>query len=190
MASLEFDCSVEQGFNFQKDVQDVVGHINTLKIGDKELASDLAVTDPEAVDGDNVNVVGIVSSIDWNGGYAEPMVFSCRISVYNKQDAMLLAHTSLSDTTVEFTYTIYDFDLIKKQYYKCFHTNGKALKGLIAKSGGDLEFRVDRELHDTVTSPMNFMLNLEVIPQEDEQETNCAVSVDGKFVKKWGVKVG
>ena len=37
MAALSYECSVEQGFNFVKDVQDLVGHITAMKIGDTPL---------------------------------------------------------------------------------------------------------------------------------------------------------
>ena len=59
MAELNFVCSVSQGFNFQKDEQDLVGHITSLKIGGKELKADFNVTNPENIS-ENVKVVGIV----------------------------------------------------------------------------------------------------------------------------------
>ncbi len=81
MAELSYSCSVEQGFNFEKDAQDMVGHINKLKIADKEMAEDLGVTNPEEITGDKVKVVGVISGMHWNGGFADPIEFDCRISM-------------------------------------------------------------------------------------------------------------
>lgn len=189
MAATSFSCSVEQGFNFQKDAQDLVGHLNKLKIGEKELAVDLGVTNPEELAGDKIKVVGVMSSIYWNGGFAESIQFSCQVSNANKKDLAILTNTELSNTTVEFQFTIYDYDPDEKKYYKAFHTNDAALKGLIEKSGGDLAISIDLDQSMEVVSPLNFALNLSVMPEDSEQETHLAFSVTDKVVKRWGVTV-
>ena len=102
MASHIISCSVSQGFNFAKDAQDAVGHITALKIGDKKLAADFAVTNPEDLSGDKKKVVGVVSSMFWNGGFAESIQFSCQVSNANKKDLAVLTNTELSNATVEF----------------------------------------------------------------------------------------
>lgn len=191
MASSSYDCRVDQGFNFQKDAQCLVGHINSLKIGDKEFDKDLAVSDPTKINDENstVKVVGVVSSIYWEGGYANPIQLSCQISTANKQEAIVLQHTKLSNTNVEFAFTIYDYDPVKKTFYKAFHSNDAALKGLVEKNGGDLAIAVDQHESRQVVSPLNFGLFLGVMPKEEEQDVHVAVSETGKFVKKWGVTV-
>ena len=191
MASTNLPCDVSQGFNFQKDAQCMVGHITSLKIGDKEYKKDLAVADPTKINDDDgtVKVVGVISNIFWEGGYADPIMFNCRISTENKQESIVLQHTKLSNTNVEFSYIIYDYDPAKKVFYKSFHTNETDLKGLVAKNGGDLDIGVDIEQSSDVVSPKNFSFYLGVMPQEEEQETHYAVSQDAKFVKKWGVTV-
>jgi hypothetical protein len=190
MAELDYSCSVSQGFNFQKDAQNMVGHINKLKVADKEMAEDLAVTDPENITGDKVKVVGVVSGMHWDGGFADPMQISCQISNANKKTLAVLTHSELSDTTVEFVFTIYDYDPDDKKFYQCFHTDAKVLKGLIEKSGGELAIEIDTDQSEEVTSPKNFTLNLGVMPEDLEQDTLVAVSVSDKFAKRWGVTVG
>ena len=65
MASTNLTCDVSQGFNFKKDVQSLVGHITSLKIGDKEYNKDLTVTVSTDISGDKVKVVGVMSNIYW-----------------------------------------------------------------------------------------------------------------------------
>jgi hypothetical protein len=191
MAESSFNCSVDQGFNFQKDAQCLVGHINSLKIGDKEFAKDIEVMDPTKINEDpnKVTVVGVASGVYWAGGFANPVSFSCQVSTKNKQDAALLQHTNLSNTNVECSFTVYDYDPVEKKFYKAFHTNETDLKGLVQKSGGQLELRIDMDQSNEVTSPKNYAFYLSVMPQEEAQDIHLAVSVDSKFVKKWGVAV-
>ena len=191
MAATSFPCSVTQGFNFQKDAQVFVGHINSLKIGEKEFKKDIAVADPTKINEDQntVKVVGVVSNIFWQGGYADAIQFSCQVSTENKQEAVVLQHTKLSNTNVEFSFTIYDYDPVKKVFYKTFHTNEKDLKGLVEKNGEDLALNIDLTFSSEVNSPKNYGFYLGVMPKEEEQDVHYAVSQDAKFVKKWGVTV-
>ncbi len=189
MAETSFSCDVSQGFNFQKDAQDIVGHISKLKIGGKDMDVDLAVTNPEKLSGDKIKVVGVVSDIYWEGGFAQPIQFSCQVSNANKKTLAILTNSEMSDTSVEFAFEIYDYDPDKKQYYKAFHTEGKALKGLVEKSGGSLSIGISTDQSMEVMSPNNFTLTLGVMPEDTEQETHLAFSVSDKLVKRWGVTV-
>jgi len=189
MAEISLSCDVSQGFNFQKDQQTPVGHINKLKVAGKELAADMAVTNPENVTGDKVKVVGVVSSLYWKGGYADPMEFSCQVSNPNKKTMSVLTHSEMANTAVEFVYTIYDYDPDEKKYYKCFHSNDAVMKGLVEKSGGKLKIYIDADQSMEVVSPKNFTMELGVMPEDLEQDTHMAMSVSDKLVKRWGVTV-
>ncbi len=189
MAETSFSCDVSQGFNFKKDAQDIVGHISKLKIGEKDMDVDLAVTNPEDLAGDKIKVVGVVSDIYWEGGFAEPIQFSCQVSNANKKTLAILTNTEMSNTTVEFAFEIYDYDPDEKKYYKAFHTDGTAMKGLVQKSGGSLSIAISTDQSMEVMSPNNFTLSLGVMPEDTEQETHLAFSVSDKVVKRWGVTV-
>lgn len=189
MAEVSYSCDVSQGFNFQKDEQLVVGHINKVKIGDKQLTEDIGVTDPENVTGDKLDVVGIASSVYWGGGYADLIEFSCQVSNANKKTLAVLTHSEMSDTTVELCFTVYDYDPDEAKYYKCFHTDDDNLEGLVAKSGGRLAVEIDTEQAVEVVSPKNFTFSLGVMPVDKEQDTHVAMSVSDKLVKRWGVGV-
>ncbi len=189
MAELSFNCSVTQAFNWQKDAQPIVGHLNALTIGDKELATDLQLTDPESI-ADRLDVVGAISSIFWNGGYADPIQMSIQISTTNKTAVTLLTQMEMSATTTVFEFTIYSYDQQKKLYFKAFHCEGTALNGLIAKSGAGLELYIDQDQSMEVVAPANFTLNIGIMPAEQEaQDIHVAVDVDNKFVKNWGVGI-
>ena len=188
MAESSYSCSVSQGFNFQKDEQILVGHINSLKIGETELKSDLNVTDPEDVN-KTIKVFGVASSIYWNGGYADPVQFACQVSTDNKNLLTTLKHKSMSNTEVELLFTFYDYDPKEKKYFKCFHANDTKLKGLVEKAGGALNLDIDMDQSMEVVSPKNYNFSLGVMPQDQEMAIHLAVSVTDKFAKKWGVEV-
>ncbi len=190
MADLNFDCNVAQGFNFQNDVQTLVGHIVSCQVGDEAFDSDLQVQDPEGEPDEFVGVFGIAAGIYWGGGYADPIQFNCQVSNANKVKIATLTHKTLTSTEVTFKFNIYDFDPSEKKYYKCFHTDDADLKGLVLKSGGDLVMNIDMTQSGEITSPKNFAFNLGVMPQEEESaDLMVATSVSDKFVKKWGVAV-
>lgn len=183
-----YSCSIEQGFNFKKDSNETVGFINTLKIADTDIPADLNVTNPENT-AQSMKVVGVASSIYWNGGYADPVQFGAQVTTDNKNKLATLPHKTLSNAGVEFMFTIYDYDRVAKVYYKCFQTNGIKLKGLIFKQGGELVFKITDEASSEVPSPKNYALSLGVMPQNLAQEIHIAASKTNKWVKPWGVAV-
>jgi hypothetical protein len=189
MADLSFSCSVPQGFNFQKDQQPLVGHIVSCKLGDTQFDADISAGNPED-SSKSVKVFGILSNIFWNGGYADPITFSCQVSTDNKSKIAALTHKSLSNTAVLFKFNVYDFDPKQNKYYKCMHSNDADLKGLVNKSGGDLELSISMDQSMDVVSPKNYAFSMGVMPQDVQQEVHCAVSLSDKFVKQWGVAVG
>lgn len=190
MASTSFNCSVSQGFNFEKDAQVVVGHLTSLKIGTKEFAKDVEVMDPTAIKDDTkIKVVGVISGIFWNGGYADPISINSQISTVNKQDAVVLQHSDLSDTSVEYDYVIYDYDPVAKVFYKAFHNDSTTLKGLVEKSSSGLSLGIEMDQSMEVVSPKNFGLYIGIMPQEEAQVVHYGVSNTGKFTKAWGVSV-
>jgi hypothetical protein len=187
-AESSLPCSVQQGFNFAKDEQVLVGYITYLKIADTELAADLNVpnpTNPTKMQ----KVVAVVSNVFWGGGYAEPLQFAARIGTDNKNIVSTLTHKSLANTEVEISFSIYDYDPKEKKYFACFHSNNIKLKGLVYKTGGELALQVDMDQSMEVQSPRNYALSIGIMPQDIAQEIFMAFSVSDKLVKKWGVAV-
>lgn len=185
-AETHLSASVSQGFNFQKDAQDIIGHINSLKIGDTELDSDLNVTDPMHI-ANYVKVFGVASSIHWRGGYAEPVQFSAQVSVGNKNKLATLQHKSMANTEVEVRFTFYDWDPKTKSYYQAFHTDTVKVKGLVLKQGGALMMNIDMNQSTEVVSPKNHTFTLGVMPQDTAMELFLAFSSTDKLTKRWGI---
>ena len=188
MASLDFSCSVRQGFNFEKDRQVLVGHLVSITIGGQALTADITLTDPLDF-GSTASVVGVISGISWQGGYADPVNIACNISNENQKAVAIMTHTNLSDNTVVFQFNIYAYDQNAKVYYKAFHSNETDMNGLVYKTGGELSLQISADPDDEVVSPLNYAMYIGIMPQQSAQTLNVAVSNTDKFVKTWGVTV-
>jgi hypothetical protein len=190
MASTTFNCNVLQGFNFERNSQCIIGHMTSLKIGVKTFAKDIKVIDPiSSTSSRELKVVGVVSSIFWNGGNTEPLSINCQVSTVNKQDTVTLLHSDIRNTTVEYSFVIYDYDPVAKSYYKSFYNNSTTLKGLVEKSGGELYLGIDMEQSMEAMSPPNYSFYISIMPQNVEQQLNYGVSTAGKFTKTWGMDI-
>lgn len=187
MAQSHHDCSIRQGFNFVKDEQVLVGHLVSISIGGTALSADITLTLP--TDYKTAAVVAPISTIHWDGGYADPIHILCNVSTKNQTAVSLLTHTDLSKTDVEFAFNIYAFDQVNKVYYLCFHTDSVVMKGLVLKNGGDLALSIENDPDMTVPSPLNYSMQIGIMPQQIAQDIKLAVSNTDKFVKKWGVTV-
>lgn len=187
MAEVQKSCSVFNAFNFKKELQDRVGHITQLKIGDKKLKADFTkgIKDPE---GDKeVDAVGILSDYYWNGGHVEPMHFTFMVSVANKTEVADLLHTKLKSIAAEVAFNIFEYDPEKKQFFKCVHTSDKALKANIQVEGGERQLYLDDEANPEVQQPLNYQVTLTIVPEDEQQDIQLALSATKKFTLPWGV---
>jgi hypothetical protein len=181
-------CSVFNGFNFRRDKHEMIGHVTSLKIGDKAFTADFSLTKPD--DEAEVKVVGVLSDFNWAGGYAEPTSFNFQISITNKNEVALLLHTEIKSLAVEICYNVYEYDRDAKEFYRSVHTNDAALTGLIQIEGEERILYLQDEPGMEVEQPLNFGVVLGVVPEDTAQEIHLAVSTDKKFVKQWGVTRG
>jgi hypothetical protein len=192
MASLNYNCSIRQGFNFEKDRQVLVGHLVSLTIGGNTLTQDITLTDPANYSA--VSAVGVISGINWHGGYADPINIAFNVSNENQKAIAIMTHTSLSKNDVEFVFNIFAYDQNAKVYYNSFSSNAgttvTVLNGLVYKSGGELSLQISPDPDDEVVSPLNYPTYIGIMPQQKAQTVNIAVSQSDKFVKTWGVTVG
>ena len=185
--AINYYCSLTQGFHFNRYEQDNVGHVPFFQFedGPVELNADFTVTDP--IDGmSSINVVGVMQNIYWQGGYADPIEMAFNVSTNNKNNVMTLIHTSLSNTTVHFSFNIYQYDPVSEAYFNAFHTNDAVLEGMITRLGGDLQLFIDDDPSLEVPAPQNFQMLISIMPPDFEQELHLAVSSTDKFVKQWG----
>ncbi len=188
MALTHLDCSIEQGFNFQKDTQSRVGYITSLTIGKEEFKADFKVTDPVEMDPDTKkDVVGVLELVYWQGGYVDPIFYYFRVSTSNKVIGKVLVDTKLDDTTVEINYVIYDYDPVEKKHYPSFHSEEATLKGLISKNGESLDIEINQDNSKDIEAPLNYYMSLGVMAANEKQKAHYAQSVDAKYVKQWGM---
>ena len=188
MAQLSYPCDLEQAFNFEKDKQVLVGHLVSISIGGTALSADITLTKPT----DNATseaVVGAISGISWEGGYGDPIYISCNVSTKNQTSVAVLTHTKMANTEVVFKFNVYAFDQVAKKYYLCFHSDSKDMNGLVLKQGGNLSLFIDSDPDMTVPSPLNYQLQIGIMPQQSAQVIQVAVSDTDKFSKAWGVSV-
>ena len=165
--------------------QNLVGYIEQLSIGGLRLTEDLSVIDP--VTAGSVSMAGVLNLITWEGGYSEPILFSCQVSAANQQQLAALTSSGLDGAEVVFAYSVYAYDQQFKAYFKCFHTNSIPLKGLVTHSGGTLSFAIDANPSGGLTEPPSYTLTLGITPQPIEQELHLGMSSSDRFVKTWGV---
>jgi len=184
MAKINKFCSIEQAFNFKQDVKAPVGHLLSLKIGSKEFYNDIELINP--INNQVEKVVGPISGISWEGGKANPIINELNVSIKNKQLVSELVFSDLSNIAVEFSFVIYDYDPVKKVYYPCFHVEDNLL-GIINRSHNELAINISDYPASEITSPENYALTLEVIPQPEQQILEIAFSQTAKMAKEWGV---
>jgi len=191
MAAISYSCDVINGFNAQSDVQTVTGFLTHLKIGDAEYLTDLSVTNPEDIEGE-IPCVGVLASVSWEGGEADPFFFDLRVSTANKNSSIELVQKTLVNTEVEFTFVVFEYDPIEKRYFRCFHNDEEVYTGLVLKEGGELAMQIDADEAGEVVAPKNFPFSIGIMPPEptEGQAIHFAASVDKKMVKQWGVKIG
>lgn len=190
-AHYELNADIQQGFNFKADIQRSVGHIMKLKIGETELKADLEnIRDPLDAD-KTIKVVGVVSCIGWSGQQTDPIYAFFNVSNANKVIIDGLTKGQMGKTNVELQFDYYDFDPAENQkvFYKSFHTDDKALSGIIHKHGNDLALRVDLTNYKNVPIPLNYSTALAIDPTQAKAQTlHTAQSNTAKSVKPWGVK--
>ena len=187
MAAKSYYCNLKQGFEFRQDVQDYVGIVTAIKIGQKELKADFSeIISPE--DGKKkVKAVGVISGIDFSGGKSDPISINFNVSTANKVELLTMLDAGLTDVAVTFTFEVWGYDPIKKQYYKVFHNNSEKTEGLVAKSGSDFLLAVSGEADGTVDSPLNFAASIVINPANKAQAFQYANSSAAKATMAFGV---
>ncbi|MEZ0227526.1 MAG: hypothetical protein ACAI25_02800 [Planctomycetota bacterium] len=197
MADVKFSCSIPQGFNYQKDSQETVGHLVSMQIGDNStvIKSDLKLQKP----GTDIkyDCVGVIENVTWNGGHGDPIDFACNVSTLNRQKIDLLRHLKLKNTELKIKFEVWQYDPLNKKYFTCmagWEEGGTApvvLDGLIKKESDKLKLEMPETKPATeIVSPENWKLNFSIMPTtEKEQKILYATADQMNVAKAWGVKV-
>lgn len=187
MPSFDRSLNVYQGFNFNKDKQDKVGFLTALTIGSEALAVDLSCKEPTSPT-TVLKAVAVLDNFSWGTGITDSIYLTGRISLSNKQKVAELLLGTLTDTTVLFNFEVYEYDQLAKKYFKSSYPN-EELKGLLEKSGDNLNLRISEDPSSDVQSPLNFQLQLGIKAQETEQTINLATGDQKVITKAWGLTV-
>lgn len=188
MPAIYKQCSIDNAFNFRRDVHERLGHVTSLKIGETEFEADFTLKEP--MEEGDVGVVGVLSSFDWEGGYAQPQTFAFQVSITNKNEMMTLIHTEMKSLNVEICYNIYEYDKQEGAFFNSLHTNDAAILSLIHVVGEERQIFLEDEPSMEVPMPENYQVVLGVVPQDEQQDIQMAVDTNQKFVKPWGITRG
>ena len=183
--------NVYEAWNFTNNTTQPIGYLTSLKIGSVAASNIIDIIDPEKSSSEgkwntaDPKPVGIISAIRWEGGVADPITFTCQITIENFKTLVPLIYTKDLNAAVEFAFIIYGNN--GTDYYKAFHTGDQVLKGTIEKNNGELEFEIEEEVSREVPSPRNWELYLSIMPPESgEQTLYIGTSKDNQQTAKWG----
>ncbi|GLS25039.1 hypothetical protein [Marinibactrum halimedae] len=202
MAAEVHNLNVRQGFNAAKDDQSPYGHLTRMTVGRKQLQQNIEVPDFCALDAgagkDSVEkvskTVGILESIYYSGGYADPIQISFYTSYENRTILDLLRKRDMECTDVDFDIFCSRYDPVVGKYFKAMHTAEQLNKGEIKKvyngasDSAELAIDVAQDATDIIQTPELFRVCIEISPKPTSQKFHLAVSESAKYVKPWGVK--
>lgn len=212
MPSYERELDLVQGYNFKKDVQKPIGFITALTIGTTQFAPDQWISSPisdvsssgsqeagiSEVKNGMLPVVAVLKKIKWDLGDTDPIEFEGTLSVTGKQMAMSLLYATMIDIQVSFSYVIYEFDPIHKQYFTAFSNSvsgaadgksgGRPLQGLVKKDGDNLALTVQPTPSTDVQSPENYDFTLQLVPWPLPSPLYLAAATSRRVTKWWGRK--
>lgn len=180
--------SVEQGFDFNKDVQAPLGFITAMKIGTKALHANLnckKATNPKQ----GLKAVAVLTHVHWNYNLTGPIYFDGRIGVLNRIEVADLVADGLANIQCEFKFVVFDYDPLKGKYFETFHSNNKAMKAVIELNREDLNIAVGVEPEPEPQSPDNYHFQIGLVPQPQAQSLHLATSHGKNKARAWGLKV-
>jgi hypothetical protein len=186
----QFDCDLQQGFNFKADVTLPVMHIKKFKIGEKEFKADLTKiadpTDPSK----ELELVGVGTGFSWDAKKTGSLSFWFNLSNASKVDIVGLTKSEMKKTTVEIEFSIYAFDdaVDQKKWYVALGTGDDVITGAISKSGS-YDIYIDDQKDPTVPIPPNYRFSITLDPDQAKQQAlMAAFAVGNNQAFKWGVE--
>lgn len=187
-AGIQLSPDVEQAFNFHGDTPKSFGYVSSLTIGGRPLAADIRIRRP---DGTGANVVGVLSSASWSGGFADPVALNAQVSTANRQVIAPLIQAQLRDNSVTFQFQVFAYDALAKKWYQAFGgTSGAALAGVVQKEGQHVKLVLAPQPGDAVRSPQNWGVSLGIAPAPRSQALLVATSsAAAPIAKRWGIEV-
>lgn len=186
MAEIVKSCDIVQGFDFKKDRHAPAGFITRMTLGGVQLAADLTVRNPLNPSA-ALSVVAVLTEARWGGRVTDPVELSGQVSEANRlRVANMLTIPELPEFKVPFSFAVYEYDPVAQKYFKCLHTGDAELQGIVAKSGGALNFSVAADASTDVQLPVNFAFWIGIKPQAIAQTIGLASGANKKWGERWG----
>lgn len=186
-AGFAFECSVFQGFNFQKDRQNNVGFIESLKIDGIELKPDLTVVNPVALE-KQIKIAAVISDLEWNGESFDPVLINANISTENKNSLVSILKKAQPKPEIEASFSIYSYDPQSKKYFKSFYTDAKKLSCTLLNNSGELALTVENTPSAEIKSPAIHRFSIGFLPQRKNMQIHIAINEQARMVKPFGNK--
>lgn len=189
-SGFEYDCDLQQGFNFKPDVNMKVMLVKSMTIGETELKADFGKIRTPTDSGNTIEVVGIGTGFCWDGRQTGCISLDFNVSATNKQQLAVLTKQKMGKTNVDVEFAIYAFDdaADQKAWYECFYTNETAFKGAIHKSG-DYAIHIDEHQDMCVAIPANYRFSITIDPdQSAQQDFQVAFGVGANQSFPWGIE--
>jgi len=182
---VSFDAlSQKQGFNFDNNGKDPLGFVNTLTIGAVTIEPDVEVHHPTAAHLPPKSV-GVLGSIAWGGGSADPIELTVYISAKNRERIEQLLHGGVADTSVKIDFVVYNYDPINKKYFKAFFPNSCPARGQIRKDSEGSPFKLG-EKGAAVATPENWALSIVIGPANGVVQLTYGIPNAAATDKTWG----
>lgn len=214
-ASLDITCDVEQGFAFSNVMKKPFGYLISLGVGGVPLAPDIVGAEPlsarAAVMGPPTNekarvgvftkyMVGVISSVSWDGGHSDPLDLTFNISAASWRVLDLALRTKIdTNTCIRFSLVVYKWDYVESRYFVRFCTGGKPepspCEGFVYSDDDSSEEAADKTLdvsiNDTPSKEsggiLSFEVSMKLIPPGPgaKQEFHIATSLNTKAPFRW-----
>ena len=154
-------CDIGQGYNFKQDEHQTFGYINSLAIGENDIAPDIKVVEPSILNAASTNntttptttntsgvfnkpVVAVLEEVSWSTLPNENITFKGRISVANSQQLNMILMQSLKQVVVTISFVVYKYDLVNQKYFTNFMSYaGTAPSSVKTSNPGDTGFGID-----------------------------------------------
>ena len=204
-ADLVKECDVGQGYNFDKNNRHTFGYINTLVIGDANIAPDIRIVLPTAT---TKSVVSVLGKASWSTLPNASITFQGRVSAPNMQRLTTLISQNPSKTIVTLSFVVYEYDLVNQVYFTCFKSyKGQVPSGLptqpglspdptappiygrISIVGGVIGLKINSTPERDPAGIKNHALELTLAPTvaAAAQQIQIQTSNTNKIIKAWGL---
>lgn len=201
MASITIDPDTEHAFDFERNDQHLIGHVEFLKIGTTTLVKDITLIKPVGFV-DSV-VIGALDKFEWSGNQGDPITLDLVVSPDNRGTVAGLVYSDLANTDVQFSVTAWDYDSRAKRFFMALGATSckgklrlkekKKADGSLSETddagvaiAGELNLSIESAPHKDIDPPVH-LLKMVIHPGSTISTLNFAAAHLSKVVKKWGV---